>query len=176
MYSAFLRRKPVADCSSPLEKRNPRAGRQCLSLPPSDTLRYNISSMLFLRRYHDPLCGTHHPKNISVSATGKTGIPSRRILHCRTLENNEVQLSLIAQLMEKIFDRRLNTPWTASYFRAGASPEASRPTKRTTLRGKGLEPATQARRLVSLTAPRYADTDRRHRRRLGNTCSTYPSG
>ena len=174
MYSAFLRRKPVADCSSP-SKAKSEAGRQCLSLA---ALRYAALQHLFdafLRRYHDPLCGTHHRKTYPCQRPEKTGIPSRRILHCRyTGKQRSPTVSDSTTDGKNLRPPRIRRGQHRTS--GGCISRRSRPTKRTTLQGKGLEPATQVRRLVSLTAPRYADTDRRHRRRLGNTCSTYPSG
>ena len=112
-------------------------------------------------------------KHIRVSDRKRLAFRAGESCIVDTLENNEVQLSLIAQLMEKIFDRR-EYAVDSIILRAGASPEG--PVRLNERLSRERAWNLQHRLLVSLTAPRYADTDRRHRRRLGNTCSTYPSG
>ena len=91
-------------------------------LPPSDTLRYNISSMLFFAdtttRYVERIIEKH----IRVSDRKRLAFRAGESCIVDTLENNEVQLSLIAQLMEKIFDRR-EYAVDSIILRAGASPE-----------------------------------------------------
>ena len=91
-------------------------------LPPSDTLRYNISSMLFFADTTTFYVERVIDRYIRVSDRKRLAFRAGESCIVDTLENNEVQLSLIAQLMEKIFDRH-EYAVDSIVLRAGASPE-----------------------------------------------------
>ena len=91
-------------------------------LPPSDTLRYNISSMLFFADTTTHYVERVIERHIRVSDRKRLAFRAGESCIVDTLENNEVQLSLIAQLMEKIFDRH-EYAVDSIVLRAGASPE-----------------------------------------------------